>query len=131
MNTSEYVQVLLPNQNDTLFLRPIEHLNLSRRSCNCLKSQNIFHIRDLVQCTKNDLMRTPNLGRRSLREIELSLDEIGLALGMNAPSIQPVSDIEENALRTMPTSFAPPQITLSPTQRETPPAQGGIPSSIS
>lgn len=103
---------------------PIGHLNLSQRSCNCLKRQNIFYIRDLVQCNRNDLLRIPNLGRKSLREIELSLEDIGLSLGMVASSIQPVSDIGENALRTMPTTLeSPPQATLSPTQLEAPIAQ--------
>lgn len=128
MNTSECVQVLFPNQNDTVFLRPIEHLNLSRRALNCLKSQNIFHIRDLVQCTRGELMQTSNLGRKSLHEIELSLNEIGLSLGMNAPSIQPVSDIETNALSTTTATIEhPSQITLSPEQLETPLMQAGFP----
>lgn len=128
MDTSEYNKVLLSGLNAAIFLRPIEYLNLSPRSYHCLEKQNIIYIRDLVQWTRNDLLRTPNLGRKSLREIELSLDEIGLSLGMIVLSNQPDSDIGENALSAMPTTLGlPPQITLSPAQLETPLAQVAFP----
>ena len=111
-----------------IFLHPIENLNLTTRACNCLKSQNIFHIRDLVKCTRSELLQTSNLGRKSLREIELSLDKIGLSLGMSVPSNQPDSDNEENALGTITASLElSPQIKLSPSQLETPLAQVAFP----
>jgi len=120
IDISEYDQVLLSSLNAQIFLRAIEHLNLSPRSYNCLKKQNINYIRDLVQWTRNDLLRTPNLGRKSLREIELGLEEIGLSLGMIASSNQPVSDVEENALGAMPATLGlPPQVTLSRALLET------------
>ena len=115
-------------QDDTIFLRPIEDMDLPPRSYNCLKKQNIHYIRDLVQCTRISLLQAPNLGRKSLREIELRLDVIGLSLGMNASSIQQVADTEEDALSSMPATLGlPPQITLSPTQLETPIAQLALP----
>lgn len=111
---SNYDQVLLSSLNAQILLREVEHLNLSQRSYNCLKKQNIIYIRDLVQWTRNDLLRTPNLGRKSLHEIELGLEEIGLSLGMIASSNQLVSDIDENALGAMPTTLElSPQVTLS------------------
>jgi hypothetical protein len=128
MDASKYNQVHLSGLNDAIFLRPIEHLNLSPRSYHCIEKQNIIYIRDLVQCTRNDLLRIPNLGHKSLREIELSLDEIGLSLGMIVSSNQPDFDIWGNALSPMPTTLGlHPQIILSPAQLETPLAQVAFP----
>ncbi len=115
-------------QDDAIFLRPIEYMNLPPRPYNCLKKQNIHYIRDLVQCTKISLLQTPNLGYKSLREIELNLDVIGLSLGMNASSVEQITDSEEDALSAMPTTFGlPPQVTLSPAQLETPLSQVAFP----
>jgi hypothetical protein len=115
-------------KDDAIFLHPIEYLNLTPRPYNCLKKKNIHYIRDLIEWNENDLLRIPNLGSKSLREIELCLKEIGLSLGMSVSSNQPDSDKGENALSTISTSLElPPQITLSPAQLETPLAQVAFP----
>ena len=67
---------------DPLLLRPVDDLELTPRSSNCLKAQSIHYIGDLIQFTENDLLRTPNLGRKSLNEIKQVLAEHGLSLGM-------------------------------------------------
>lgn len=75
-------QVQAP-QIDSMLLRPIADLDLlTPRSYNCLKAQNIHFISDLIQCAENDLLRIPNLGRKSLNEIKQVLAEHGLSLGM-------------------------------------------------
>ena len=65
-----------------LLNQPIDHLDLSVRSMNCLKSDNVFYVGDLVQRTEQEMLRTPNFGRKSLTEIKLVLDSMGLELGM-------------------------------------------------
>lgn len=65
-----------------ILLRPIDELELGVRSTNCLKAENIYFIGDLVQRTENELMRTPNLGKKSLNEIKESLKAQDLELGM-------------------------------------------------
>jgi DNA-directed RNA polymerase subunit alpha len=65
-----------------LLSQPIDHLDLSVRSMNCLKSDNVFFVGDLVQRTEQEMLRTPNFGRKSLTEIKLVLEEMGLELGM-------------------------------------------------
>ncbi len=67
---------------DPLLLRPVDDLELTPRSSNCLKAQSIHYIGDLIQYSENDLLRTPNLGRKSLNEIKQVLAEHGLSLGM-------------------------------------------------
>ena len=67
---------------DPILLRPVDDLELTPRSSNCLKAQSIHYIGDLIQFTENDLLRTPNLGRKSLNEIKQVLAEHGLSLGM-------------------------------------------------
>ncbi|MFZ5503298.1 MAG: DNA-directed RNA polymerase subunit alpha [Pseudomonadota bacterium] len=69
-------------QVDPILLRPVDDLELTPRSSNCLKAQNIHYIGDLIQYTENDLLRTPNLGRKSLNEIKQVLAEHNLSLGM-------------------------------------------------
>ena len=81
-----------PNRN---LLRKVEELELSVRSANCLKNDNIIYIGDLVQRTENDMMRTPNFGRKSLNEIKERLAEMGLNLGMEID--WPPENIEEMA----------------------------------
>jgi len=66
-----------------LFLQPIDTLELSARSLNSLKSEGVKTIGDLVQKTESDLMKTPNLGRKSLNEIKEALAVHGLTLGMS------------------------------------------------
>jgi DNA-directed RNA polymerase subunit alpha len=67
---------------DPMLLRPVDDLELTPRSSNCLKAQSIHYIGDLIQHSEADLLRTPNLGRKSLNEIKQVLAEHGLSLGM-------------------------------------------------
>jgi len=77
-------------------LRKVEELELSVRSANCLKNENILYIGDLVQKTENEMLKTPNFGRKSLNEIKEVLDGMGLTLGMLIPNWPP-ENIEELA----------------------------------
>ncbi len=73
-----------PKQNttfDPILLRPVDELELTVRSANCLKAENIYYIGDLIQRTETELLKTPNLGRKSLNEIKEVLATRGLALG--------------------------------------------------
>ncbi|WP_440992676.1 DNA-directed RNA polymerase subunit alpha [Cysteiniphilum litorale] len=74
---------------DPLLLRPVEDLELTVRSANCLKAQNIRYLGDLVQFPESDLMRIPNLGRKSLNEIKAVLAERGLSLGVRIDNWPP------------------------------------------
>lgn len=67
---------------DPILLRPVDDLELTVRSANCLKAENINYIGDLIQRTENELLKTPNLGRKSLNEIKEVLASRGLTLGM-------------------------------------------------
>lgn len=67
---------------DPILLRPVDDLELTVRSANCLKAENIYYIGDLIQRTENELLKTPNLGRKSLNEIKEVLASRGLTLGM-------------------------------------------------
>jgi DNA-directed RNA polymerase subunit alpha len=70
-------------------LRPVDELELTVRSANCLKAENINYIGDLVQRTEVELLRTPNLGKKSLTEIKEVLEQHGLALGMRLENWPP------------------------------------------
>lgn len=70
------------DQVDPILLRPVDDLELTVRAANCLKAENIYYIGDLVQRTENDLLKTPNLGKKSLMEIKTVLAQRGLSLGM-------------------------------------------------
>lgn len=67
---------------DPLLLRPVDDLELTVRAANCLKAENIYYIGDLVQRSEHDLLKTPNLGKKSLLEIKSVLAQRGLSLGM-------------------------------------------------
>lgn len=67
---------------DPILLRPVDDLELTVRSANCLKAENIYYIGDLIQRTEVELLKTPNLGKKSLTEIKEVLAERGLGLGM-------------------------------------------------
>ncbi len=84
-------------------LRKVDELELSVRSANCLKNDNIIYIGDLVQKTEADMLRTPNFGRKSLNEIKEVLTNMGLHLGMKVENWPP-ENIEELA-RKMDDSF--------------------------
>lgn len=77
-------------------LRKVEELELSVRSANCLKNDNIVYIGDLVQKSESEMLRTPNFGRKSLNEIKEVLSQMGLHLGMEINNWPP-EDIEELA----------------------------------
>ncbi len=74
---------------DPLLLRPIDDLELTVRSANCLKAENIFYIGDLIQRTETELLKTPNLGKKSLTEIKDVLAQHGLSLGMKLENWPP------------------------------------------
>ena len=74
---------------DPILLRPVDELELTVRSANCLKAENINYIGDLVQRTEVELLRTPNLGKKSLTEIKEVLETHGLALGMRLENWPP------------------------------------------
>ena len=74
---------------DPLLLRPVDDLELTVRSANCLKAENIYYIGDLVQKTENELLKTPNLGKKSLTEIKDVLAARSLSLGMKLENWPP------------------------------------------
>ncbi len=76
-------------QVDPILMRPVDDLELTVRSANCLKAENIFYIGDLIQRTENELLKTPNLGRKSLNEIKEVLASRGLTLGMKLENWPP------------------------------------------
>lgn len=77
-------------QVDPILLRPVDDLELTVRSANCLKAENIYYIGDLIQRTENELLKTPNLGRKSLNEIKEVLASRGLTLGMRLENWPPM-----------------------------------------
>lgn len=76
-------------QVNPLLLRPVDELELTVRSANCLKAENIYYIGDLILRTENELLKTPNLGRKSLNEIKEVLASRGLTLGMKLENWPP------------------------------------------
>ncbi|MEI8324163.1 MAG: DNA-directed RNA polymerase subunit alpha [Betaproteobacteria bacterium] len=76
-------------QFDPILLRPVDELELTVRSANCLKAENIYYIGDLIQRTENELLKTPNLGRKSLNEIKEVLASRGLTLGLKVENWPP------------------------------------------
>lgn len=78
-----------PPPLDPVLMRPVDDLELTVRSANCLKAENIYYIGDLIQRTENELLKTPNLGRKSLNEIKEVLAAHGLTLGMKLENWSP------------------------------------------
>jgi DNA-directed RNA polymerase subunit alpha len=76
---------------DPILLRPVDDLELTVRSANCLKAENIYYIGDLIQRTEVELLKTPNLGKKSLTEIKDVLAQRGLSLGMRLENWPPPS----------------------------------------
>lgn len=74
---------------DKNLLRKVDELELSVRSANCLKNENIFYIGDLIQRSEADMLRTPNFGRKSLNEIKALLADMGLSFGTTIPDWPP------------------------------------------
>ena len=81
---------------DPILMRPVDELELTVRSANCLKAENINYIGDLTQRTEVELLRTPNLGKKSLTEIKEVLESHGLALGMRADNWPPASLVQDD-----------------------------------
>jgi DNA-directed RNA polymerase subunit alpha len=85
-------------QIDPVLLRPVDDLELTVRSANCLKAENIYLIGDLIQRTEVELLKTPNLGKKSLTEIKDVLATRGLSLGMRLENWPP-ENIDELAVK--------------------------------
>ncbi len=81
---------------DPVLLRPVDDLELTVRSANCLKAENIFYIGDLIQRTEVELLKTPNLGKKSLTEIKDILALKGLSLGMRLENWPPENLVEQS-----------------------------------
>jgi DNA-directed RNA polymerase subunit alpha len=101
INFEEPRQISAEEHRDDLpfnrnLLRKVDELELSVRSANCLKNDNIVYIGDLVQKTEQEMLRTPNFGRKSLNEIKEVLAAMGLSLGMTVPGWPP-ENIEDLA----------------------------------
>ncbi len=88
---SEAEAVVEEDEVDPILLRPVDDLELTVRSANCLKAENIYYIGDLVQRTEVELLKTPNLGKKSLTEIKDVLASRGLSLGMRLDNWPPAS----------------------------------------
>jgi len=76
---------------EPILLRPVDDLELTVRSANCLKAENIYYIGDLIQRTEVELLKTPNLGKKSLTEIKDVLASKGLSLGLRLENWPPSS----------------------------------------
>jgi DNA-directed RNA polymerase subunit alpha len=83
-------------QIDPNLLCPVDDLELTVRSANCLKAENIYYIGDLIQRTEFELLKTPNLGRKSLTEIKDVLAVKGLSLGMRLENWPPENLVEQS-----------------------------------
>jgi DNA-directed RNA polymerase subunit alpha len=83
------VEVQQAPQIDPVLLRPVDDLELTVRSANCLKAESIYYIGDLIQRNESDLLKAPNLGRKSLNEIKDILSTKGLSLGMKVENWPP------------------------------------------
>ncbi len=91
---------------DPILLRPVDDLELTVRSANCLKAESIYYIGDLIQRTEVELLKTPNLGKKSLTEIKDVLASRGLSLGMRLENWPPAGlEEKETPLIPVPTSF--------------------------
>ncbi len=80
---------------DPMLIRPVDDLELTVRSANCLKAENIYYIGDLVQHTETELLKTPNLGKKSLTEIKDVLAQRGLSLGVKLENWPPASLVKD------------------------------------
>ncbi|MDG1417899.1 MAG: DNA-directed RNA polymerase subunit alpha [Maricaulis sp.] len=104
INFEEAVEVRQPEDDkpeldfNPALLKKVDELELSVRSANCLKNDNIVYIGDLIQKSEAEMLRTPNFGRKSLNEIKEVLAQMGLHLGMEAPNWPP-ENIEDIAKR--------------------------------
>jgi DNA-directed RNA polymerase subunit alpha len=83
--------VMKEDEIDPILLRPVDDLELTVRSANCLKAESIYYIGDLIQRTEVELLKTPNLGKKSLTEIKEVLAQRSLSLGMRLENWPPAS----------------------------------------
>lgn len=90
-NEKESEPVVEEDEVDPILLRPVDDLELTVRSANCLKAESIYYIGDLVQRTEVELLKTPNLGKKSLTEIKDVLASRGLSLGLRLDNWPPAS----------------------------------------
>ena len=90
-NEKEQVVEEKEDEVDQILIRPVDDLELTVRSANCLKAENIYYIGDLIQRTEVELLKTPNLGKKSLTEIKDVLASRGLALGMRIENWPPAN----------------------------------------
>ncbi len=95
-NNEEKYTLASEHEVDPILLRPVDDLELTVRSANCLKAENIYFIGDLVQRTEVELLKTPNLGKKSLTEIKDILASKGLSLGMKLDAWPPVGLSADN-----------------------------------
>jgi DNA-directed RNA polymerase subunit alpha len=99
LHTEEEEESAVDNEPevDPILLRPVDDLELTVRSANCLKAEAIMYIGDLIQRTETELLRTPNLGKKSLNEIKDVLASRGLSLGVRLENWPPASIREEKS----------------------------------
>ncbi len=90
-NEGEPIMEEKEDEIDPILIRPVDDLELTVRSANCLKAENIYYIGDLIQRTEVELLKTPNLGKKSLTEIKDVLASRGLSLGMRLEGWPPAS----------------------------------------
>lgn len=88
---SEQIVEEKEDEIDPILIRPVDDLELTVRSANCLKAENIYYIGDLIQRTEVELLKTPNLGKKSLTEIKDVLASRGLSLGMRLENWPPAN----------------------------------------
>jgi DNA-directed RNA polymerase subunit alpha len=83
---------------DPIYLQPVDDLELTVRSANCLKAEQIYYIGDLVQRAESHLLKTPNLGKKSLQEIKDILAQRGLSLGTKLENWPPASLVSKESI---------------------------------
>lgn len=88
--------IIPESEIDPIYLRPVDELELTVRSANCLKAESIYYIGDLVQRSETELLKTPNLGKKSLTEIKEVLAQRGLTLGMKLENWPPAGLYDED-----------------------------------
>ena len=109
INFDEPEEEIIEESEDELefnafLLKKVDELELSVRSANCLKNDNIVYIGDLILKSENEMLRTPNFGRKSLNEIKEVLSEMNLSLGMDIPNWPP-ENIDELARKYIADKF--------------------------
>ena len=119
-----------PVDIDPVLMQPVDDLELTVRSANCLKAESIYYIGDLVQRTESELLKTPNLGKKSLTEIKDVLAKYKLSLGMKVDNWPPpglsLEQAEERAAaRRLPGAMGDPLEADKPAKLDSRTAVGG------